>query len=133
MTAADVAIAMRCIEAINDRDADTLIALSAPDIEIIPLRAALEDTVYRGAEGIVQWMRDVEETWHDLRIELDEPTEIAPGVVLGVGMIHARGHASDAPTTMPATLVAWVRDGLVTKAGTFPDRDAALRAVGGES
>jgi hypothetical protein len=78
-------------------------------------------------------MGDVEETWDDLRIELGEPTEIAPGVVLGIGRIHARGHASDAPTTMPAALVAWVRDGLVTKAGTFPDREAAIRAVGGES
>jgi ketosteroid isomerase-like protein len=129
MTAADVAVATRLVAAINERDTDTLIALSTDDVEVIPLRAAVEDIVYKGTAGITQWMDDVAETWQELVIELHESIDVEPGVVLGIATFHARGHASDAPTSMPAAVVAWVRDGLVTKAGTYADRAAAERAI----
>jgi ketosteroid isomerase-like protein len=40
----DVDVVRRCIDAISNRDVATLVALSTDDVEIRPLRAALEDT-----------------------------------------------------------------------------------------
>src|SRR5947208_7743939 len=111
MGAANIAVVERCIEAIGAHDAATLLELSRDDVEVIPLRAALEDVVYRGSDGIRQWIADIGESWQDLRIDVEDTAEVAPDIVLSRGTFHARGHASDAPTTMPVTLVCWLRDG----------------------
>jgi ketosteroid isomerase-like protein len=127
----NIEVFARCLEAISVRDADTLIELAAEDIEVRPLRALLEDTVYRGREGIEQWMRDLDETWLELRIELEEIYEPAPGSVIALCTLHGRGRGSEAPTQVPVALTARLRDGLVVRAATYVDRDAALRAASG--
>jgi ketosteroid isomerase-like protein len=101
------------------------------DIELRPLRAVLEDTVYRGRDAIDQWMRDVDEALLELDVEVEETHEPVPGYVVAFATLHARGHESAAPTSMPVALTAHVRDGLVTHAATTLDRDAAMRAPTG--
>jgi ketosteroid isomerase-like protein len=128
----NIAIAARCLDAMTNGDAETLAALCTEDVEVRPLRALLEDTEYRGREGIEQWMRDIRETWLDLRIEVEEIHEPRPDYVVALVTLHARGHESTAPTRMPVALTARMRDGLVTHAATQTDREAALRAAAGE-
>lgn len=129
MGAANVAVVEQCIAAIGRRDAETVIALSAGDVEIVPLRAALEDTVYRGTDGIRRWLHDISESWHELWIDVEQSTEPEPDVVLSTGMFRARGNMSDAPTSLPVWLVCWLRDGLVTKAAVFTEQAEAERAL----
>jgi ketosteroid isomerase-like protein len=128
----NVAVFQRCLDAISSRDVETLASLSTEDVEVRPLRAIVEDTIYRGRPGLEQWMRDIDETWLELRIEVEEIREPAPDFVLAVATIHGRGHGSEVPTQMPIALTARLRNGLVTRASTYADRQAALReAIGG--
>jgi ketosteroid isomerase-like protein len=129
MPAANVAVAAQLIEAINARDVDALRALASDDIEVVPLRAALEGTSYHGKDGLAQFVHDVSETWVDFHIDLEDSREVRPGSVLGRGTMHGRGQSSAVPTNMPVGLVARVRDGLVTYAAVFTDRDEAARTA----
>lgn len=104
------------IDAITRRDTATLHALSTEDVEVYPLRAMLEDTVYRGHDGVDQWMRDLGEAWSDLRFDVHDITETEPDYVVANVTLRNRGHASDVPTEMPVELHARLRDGLVTYA-----------------
>ena len=127
----NIEIVARCIDALRRRDRETLLALSVEDIEIRPLRAVLEGTVYRGPGAFDQWIRDVDETWLELDIEVEEIHEPVPGYVVAFATLRARGHESAAPTSMPVALTAYLRDGLVTHAATMLDRDAAMQAANG--
>jgi ketosteroid isomerase-like protein len=122
----------RCLAALTSSDVETLVSLSSDDVEIRPLRAALEDTVYRGHDGVTRWIRDIDETWAELRIEVESIEEVAPGYVVGLVVLHGRGHGSSVPTSMPVALTARFSDGLVTRAATWTDRAAALRAAEAE-
>jgi ketosteroid isomerase-like protein len=116
----NIDVARRCIDAISQRDVETLRELSSDDCEVRPLRAMVEDTVYRGYEGLDQWMRDIEESWAELRIEIHEIEEPEPGAVSALVTLHGRGHGSDVPTQMRVELFARVEDGLVRHAGVLP-------------
>jgi ketosteroid isomerase-like protein len=112
----NVDVVRRCIEAITRRDTDTLHALSSDDIEIYPLRAVLEDTVYRGQDGIDRWMRDLKEAWAEMLFDIHDIGETEPNFVVAKVTLRNRGHQSDVPTVMPVELHARLRDGLVAHA-----------------
>jgi ketosteroid isomerase-like protein len=114
----NVDVVRHCIDAISQRDAATLTEFSADDVEVRPLRAMLEDTVYRGREGIAQWMHDIDDMWAELWIEIESIEEPDPGYVVAHATVHGRGHESDVPTQMRVDLTAHLRDGLVTQAAT---------------
>ncbi|HYZ28121.1 MAG TPA: hypothetical protein VE570_03615, partial [Thermoleophilaceae bacterium] len=84
MATPNVALAEKIIEAINARDAGALLAIADDDIEVVPLRAALEWTTYRGEDGVIRLMHDLAETWDELHFELEEAREVRPGSVLGL-------------------------------------------------
>ncbi|MEA2418935.1 MAG: hypothetical protein QOE60_1141, partial [Thermoleophilaceae bacterium] len=56
-------IVRRAFEAFNARDVERLVSLSAEGCEWRPLRAQLEGIVYRGHEGVRQFVRDMDEDW----------------------------------------------------------------------
>jgi ketosteroid isomerase-like protein len=60
---ANVRLLRRMLEAVNRRDADAMFACMHPRSEFIPIMAALEGRVYRGEEGVCQWLEDMEEHW----------------------------------------------------------------------
>ena len=51
MSQENVELARRMIAWFNARDAEAAQAHSTDDVEIVPLRAAMEGTVYRGPEA----------------------------------------------------------------------------------
>ena len=110
----NVDVVSRCIEAVTRDDTDTLRALSTEDVEIYSLRAVVEDTVYRGPEGIDQWIRDIAETWAEMKFDVHDITETDPDYVVAIVTLRNRGHASDVPTEMPMELHVRLHDGLVT-------------------
>ena len=52
MSQENVELAHRLVEWFNAGDAEALQAHSTEDVEIVPLRAEIEDTVYRGRERL---------------------------------------------------------------------------------
>jgi hypothetical protein len=63
----------RFVDAYNSRQLEAQIELFDPDIELVPLRATLEDTVYRGHDGIRQFVRDIDELWSEANTPTCDP------------------------------------------------------------
>src|SRR5450631_2767063 len=117
------------IDAFNRRDGDGFGAVLANDAEIVPVRAALEGTVYRGPSAATQYCTAVEESWENLTWEVEEIKD-GDSWVLALGRIRGRGRGSGAAIDAKGAWLARFRDGLVTNFRTYPDRRDALEAVG---
>ena len=53
----------RWLEAFNRRDEDAMIALSHPEIEFVPITAAMEGRVYCSPEETRDFLRSIELDW----------------------------------------------------------------------
>jgi ketosteroid isomerase-like protein len=129
MSQENVEIMRSAIEAFNRRDGQGFGALLSADAEIVPVRAALEGTVYRGPDAAEQYCAAVEESWENLGWEVEE---VRDGVdwVVALGRIRGEGRGSGAAIDARAGWVARFQDGLITTFRTYPDRADALGAVG---
>ena len=116
-------------EAFNRRDIQGFSALLAPDAEIVPVRAALEDTAHRGREAAAQWFAAVDETWEDLKVQVGEVRE-GGDWVLALGRARGRGRGSGADLDVELTSIGRFRNGRITSLHHYTDRGEALEAVG---
>lgn len=119
----------RGVEAFNRRNPEAFAALFAPDAELVPLRAALEGTAYRGPHAAKRFFVDLEESWETLEVEMDDVRE-GENWVLAFGVLRARGASSGLDAEMQLAWVMHVRDGLLTGFRVYIDRAEALEAVG---
>ena len=133
VTSANLEAARRWADAFRERDIATMQALVTDDFVLIPIRAAMEDAVYEGKQGIADWVADLAESWSELDITVDEFTEPVPDTVLALGRVVARGHGSNVPVESGAGWVARMNGGLASSIHTYLDTDAAVRAATGES
>jgi ketosteroid isomerase-like protein len=117
------------LAALNKRDIEGMLATLRPDAELVPLRAVLEGTVYRGHEGLRRWLADMADDWDDLRIEPEEVRALEGGRVLVLGRFHARGKSSGVWLDQPAAWICELVDGMVARIRFFADADAALDAA----
>ncbi len=62
MSQENVELTHRMVEWFNASDVDALQAHATDDVEIVPLRAALEDTVYRGPGAAAAFAADNDES-----------------------------------------------------------------------
>jgi ketosteroid isomerase-like protein len=129
MSEENVEIVRTAIEAFNRRDAEAFAADLAQDAEIVPMRAALEGTVYRGPDAASQYCAAVDESWDNLRWEVEEVRD-GGDWVLALGRIRGRGADSGAEIDTRAGWFVRFRDGLIASFHTFSDRSAALEAAG---
>jgi ketosteroid isomerase-like protein len=67
-----VEIMRAALDAFNRRDGEGFGALLARDAEIVPVRAALEGTTYRGPDAASQYCSAVDESWENLKWEVEE-------------------------------------------------------------
>ena len=130
MSQEDVDTIRTGLDALNRRDVDGMLAKLQPDAEMVPLRAVLEGTVYRGHDGLRQWLADMAEDWDDLRIETEELRDLQGGRVLVLGRFHARGKSSGVNLDQPAAWICEVAGGKMARIRFFADAAAALRAAG---
>ena len=117
------------VVAFNRRDSEALEALLAPDVEIVPARAALEDVVYSGPNAAAEWFAALDESWEQIRPEVREYRDAGDRVV-GLGRIVGRGRASGADIDVEAATVAEFREGLVTRMRVYTNLHEALEAAG---
>lgn len=117
------------LEAINGRQGASFDALLAEDAEIVPVRAALEGVSFRGPDAASQYCAAIEESWEDLRWQVEEIRDLG-GQVIALGRIQGRGRDSGAGLDVRGAWVADLREGLITRFQTYSDRAEALEAVG---
>jgi ketosteroid isomerase-like protein len=122
----------RGMEAYNRRDIDAFLDAFDPVVEFHPLTLAMfgqEATVYRGHEGIRQFIRDVDEVLPQLQVELLEIRDLGERSVAS-GRLHARGRASGAEVESPIGWVVEFREGRVIRMRDYLDPNEAFEAAG---
>jgi ketosteroid isomerase-like protein len=129
MSADDVELVRRNLEAFNRGDLPRVLEGLDPDVELVPARAVLEGSAYRGHEGFERFVADMAEDWEDFRPESDELRDLGGGRVLVLGRFSARGKASGVEVSTPAVWLCDVRDGKVARVSFYTDEAAALDAV----
>ena len=110
-------------------DGMALDSMHARGAEIVPVRAALEGTVYRGADAGSQYCAAVDKTWDSLSWEIEEVRDVGDAA-LALGHIRGRGQDSGAAIDTSAAWVAHFHGGLIARFRTYTDRDEALEAAG---
>jgi ketosteroid isomerase-like protein len=129
MSGTNVEVMRAAIEAFNRRDGEAFGAQLASDAEIVPVRAALEGTVYRGPGAAAQYCAAVDESWENLRWEVEEIRD-GGSWVLALGHIRGGGRGSGIAIDARAGWVARFREGRITSFHTYADRAEAFEAVG---
>ena len=130
MTIDNTELVRQHLDAVNRRDADGMIAVVTEDFEFVPIMAALEGHVYRGHDGIRQWLADMGDYWESFKTEPNDYHDLGDRV-LALGCWHAQGRASGVEINgQPATWLAWIREGKIYKWRTFTDREEALTIAG---
>jgi ketosteroid isomerase-like protein len=129
MSQENVETMRQAMEAFNEGDGMAFDRLLADDAVIVPVRAALEGTIYRGRNAGTQYRTAVNRSWDSLRWELEELRD-GDDWVLALGHIRGQGRASGVAIDAKAGWLAQFREGLITEFQTFGNRDEALEAAG---
>ena len=129
MSAGDVALLERAVEAFNRRDREAFIEVCHPHVELIPLRAALEDTVYRGWDGMQAFHRDTDEAWQGIRVEDVAIEDLGEGRLLLSGTLAGRSAGSGVDTRAPLFWSVRMREGRIWRFTTHQERAGALAAL----
>ena len=135
---ADVAVVRRAFDAFNEVGADIdNLELEPPpgvfadELEIVPFRAALEDTVYGGPSALDDFWDASRESWSELHIEVDR-IEVAGTGVFAVGTLTGTSREGGAPVESRLAFAFRIRDGLVARLATHLSEDSALHELGAE-
>jgi ketosteroid isomerase-like protein len=128
MSQENVALHYRCLDAINQRDLDALLALMDDDVEAVSRLVPMEG-VFHGHDGIRRWWENVLGVLPDYNIEAVEVRDVGD---LTVGALHIRGHGAGSDIPWDETtwqLVRWRRRKCVSWR-VFDTEAEALEAVG---
>jgi ketosteroid isomerase-like protein len=130
MSQENLEIPRRLIEAYGRGDIPAFLELLHPEVEWIPIMAALEGRVYRGREGVRRWLEELGRHWEYFQPCYEEYHDLGDRVLI-FGRWRARGRASGVELeNQPATWLYEIKDGKAIWMRTFTDRAEALQAAG---
>ena len=113
-----IALVRRAVDVFNEGGADLENAGDPPPgiytdaPELVPLRGALEGTVYTGESSWSQFWRESRESWSELRVDVESFEETGGGV-LAVATLHGTSRETGAPVDARVAFAAHVRDGRI--------------------
>jgi ketosteroid isomerase-like protein len=116
------------IDALNRGDVDGMLAHMDPDFEWRPLETSPVARSCRGHRQVRRYVEDWLGTFENLRLDLEEPTEIGDRVVSGV-YGRARGRGSGVELDSRFCQVWTVRGGTAHAMTEYPTREKALAAL----
>lgn len=118
------------IEAVNRRDPEALAMHLAPNVEIVPIRAALEgNTAYVGRDAAAEWLAALDDSWDSMTASAEQFRDVGD-CVLAVGRFRGRGRGSGVPFDVEAAAVARFRDDLIEHLLITMDLAKAIDAAG---
>ena len=118
------------VDALNRGDLDEMLRRVHPDFEWTPLEASPVARVYRGREQVRRYVEDWLGTFESLRLELEDPTQVADHVVVEVRG-HGRGRASGVELEARFCQVWSLREGAAVAMEEHATREQALASVAG--
>jgi len=122
----------RGLEAGNRGDVEALLEELDPEVEWHSALHALmggEQTVFRGHDGVREMLRDLNEAFGEIRIEISEIRDLGDRLV-AIGRNRAVGKASGAEILTPFALVTEIKNGKTTSVPGYLDPKEALEAAG---
>jgi ketosteroid isomerase-like protein len=117
------------IAALNRRDTEGMLATLHEDVRLEPLRAVHDGIVYRGHEGLEQWLVDMQEDWEYQRVHLEDVRALPSGQALVEAVLHVRFRASGVEVAAPGAWLCEFRDGMVSRIRFYRDAETALEAA----
>jgi ketosteroid isomerase-like protein len=132
MSSSDLETIRQGVAALNRGDVDALAATLDPDVELVPLKAVLDGSVYRGHEGLKRWLEDMGEDWTAYELRLDEARDLGGGTILVEATMLLRGQSGVAFDSRAAWLCE-MRAGKVRRLRFFADAASALAASGAKA
>jgi ketosteroid isomerase-like protein len=129
MSRENVELTYRAVDAFNRRDLDALRALADEDVEVFSRLAPIEESRYRGHEGLLRWQQDLYGVFPDWHGELLEVRDFGD---FTMGAIRVRGHGGE--SGVPVDQVIWQvgawRNGRLVRITSHGSEAEALEAVG---
>ena len=122
----------RAVDAYNRRDTEGAVEIYDPNVEWRPAVQRLlggDTAVYRGRDGVRGFLRDLDETFAEIRIEITEARDLGDRALF-LGRFHGRGKESGAETRSPIAYLVDFRKGKVTRVVSALDHQEALEAAG---
>lgn len=116
-------------DAINERDLEAALELCHPEIEFFSLLAQLEAAPYRGFAGIRRYFREIDATWEEWRVDVEQLVSAPDGRVVIVMSTHMRGKGSGLPFAQRLADVWEFKDEKLWRATLYRDPAEALEAI----
>jgi|SRR5204863_4295111 len=132
MSQENVEVFKRAFDAINRRDAEALLPELDPEVEwhgAILMAMGGKRTVYRGHEGVREWLRDLYETLSEFHADYPEIRDLGDRMV-AIGQVRGRGRVSGAEIESPHGTVVEFKNGKGIRVRTYLDPKEALEAAG---
>jgi ketosteroid isomerase-like protein len=129
MSQENVEVMRRAMDAFNRGDGKAFDRLLTSDAEVVPVRAALEGTTYRGLDAGTQYCTAVDQSWANLGWEVEEIRD-GGEQILALGHIRGEGRDSGVAIDARAGWLAHFSEGRIMRFQTFANRDDALEAAG---
>lgn len=118
------------LDAFNQRDKATWLALVDREAENLPPRDWPEQAPIRGAEAIWDFYVDAVDAWDSAAFGWGEFVDVSPDTVVANQRAELRGRTSGAGVIWSYWVVWTFRDGKIVRIEWFADRDEALRTAG---
>jgi ketosteroid isomerase-like protein len=116
-------------DAITARDLEAALEVCHPEIEFSSLMAQLDARPYSGHSGIRRYFREIDLTWEEWRVEVEDLLAAPDGRVVIVMSTHMRGKESGVPFTQRVANVWEFEDEKLLRATLYRDPDKAVEAV----
>ena len=116
-------------DAVTERNLDAALKLCHPEIEFFSLLAQLEARPYRGLAGIRRYFKEIDATWEEWRVEVEQLLSAPDGRVVIVMSTHMRGKGSGLPFVQRVAVLWEFKDEKLWRAGLYRDPADAVRAM----
>jgi ketosteroid isomerase-like protein len=119
------------VAALNRRDVEGMLATLHPDVQLEPLRAVHDGTVYRGHQGLIDWLDDMQEDWEYQHVATGSVRALDSGHVLLEAVLHVRYRETGVEMAAPGAWLCEFREGAIARIRFFGDTESAIEAVEG--
>ena len=129
MSVSNVDLVRLGVDAVNHRDLATLDALWTEEGEFHSTFAASEGRVFRGPQRFRDYFDTVDEAFDDMRVEVEEVTDVGEDRLVVVLRVSGRGKGSGVNVEQHNGQVWTFVDGKVARIDSYMDRADAFEAV----
>jgi ketosteroid isomerase-like protein len=129
MSEENVELARRAILGWNERGVDALVEVLDPEIEWHPPRESMEPGIYRGHDGVRNYLGRLRSVFEEQHVESVDVTSVDDEVVLAIVRIAGTSAKFGKIDAQWAWLIT-IRDGRAIHVATFVDQQAAERVAG---